>query len=1735
MKFKSVINDLFAKFASLDIVIEPEESVIREAVNKLKASDSKYFDGVKKIVVEHNNPNSPYVGKATGESIIYISIDAIRNQLKAAGGDIDQQALVNEVLKTIGHEVAHIKGGMAPTEVASEIEEAKLDSQFPTAKKASFSKIAISDVESQIIILNRQISDLKKELGLINKNHEYLVSSMTDRRRAKLVEEVIQLTKKYNREVAFNQKVIESGRAGAPEREAKMNEYLKSLEKEIQVAQAEVDKYPEAKLQPDREEAFKQKQSDLNAQIHTLSAQRDALLAQRAAEPTNEPLVSRPKEVAVPAPVGVGYEPEKYRALFSELEPNLSALAGACSKLSNTLKDAPDFLRGEAKIIPLLNKYNGMVLDLSTRVTAKLRAVDKEHRLWSKLSVEKILESARDGLIEFAELLVSGDDFIKPLTNQGVELEFYNSAIKPVVDEIIPILSKSLSLVGSAHKSILTVPEVSRKVKTPTLDNKKAPKIHSVRNLEQIKDDFKSEFEELSSKLEAAMGLILNPGELAQLKKTFDTVTVERDNAQKSFVAIKNEREQLKLQRKTPEVVARMQELDSEAKALTPVVLALKKQYDDAEAGYIEAYARGVQPGSELENDIIKLIAPYSNIDKLRTRISTVKEKIESFSKLEALNGELAEKTATLESLEKSPGDATPADIETLRNLVSKDLPEKIRDLMAELGFSSKPHATPAYSQVATDLKKHISAIKSPFVAKVFTSISPAIIGGRSISGQIERLETSIKKDLEAEESAIEAPGSGKKKELLFTPTDVVVKREKIQKLRTELGFRSSPEIVGFVGRAGMIADNALHKQMVESSTLPTSAQAPELPSDILGGKLVLKGYEGAKAEDKIVRDISSVVNKHGGKLSALYKDYGDLARERADIKDSSSMATEDKEEAVAVIDAQMKNLLDNNLFAQFKSDLSNTIESIVQHLGFVGGEAITQPAIRETRPQRERGTSDVPAPAEDTTLIGKDFSSLQKAISDRWTDIDPLGKALPEGITLKEIARGLFDPRGIPKAVKDNMLKRLNLLGQEATHLKSQLAEYDRSDSGEKLTKYMGLIDKARAELEAAKSSGDTPTVKKLEHRIDAIQQGISTLESRRSRLLSAIREKRSEQAKINQFLSDPAKAMAMAPEDLEKRLEDLLTEVDTLEWPMQTLRNEISKMEEDSFPPADIAREKSKLKEMKDRKVKVEKDIQLFDALLKRSRSPEITALRGGEEQAYTGKSKDEQGVADESKVVQTPYREFVPSEEDAARRKLHLEREQAAKGAGTAQKEERYLDARKMEEARVKAKEEASAFSKLTPEARTEAKKSTEFPDPSNPVFELKSVNVSKGMRRLSYAVKKALQLNPPTTPAQNEAVKGVLAAHENMVAAQNAIRMVDFNMVKGAQESAKKESELLKLPREGMNDEEILEFRQNEESRLVREALRQKQKAPEYQALLAHAKQTIEDLKASQIKNYRSALGSLKDVAEQRTYEGVGTVPGYQGDLVDPRTGKPRDRRSYEKSEPFLGHTDPYMVFLTAALDAETKLKAVKDAISERKKLEKKRATVFERAKAMGIEESQAQTQADAEFDRLYESNMLRQFVELGEFNEMVDTIDKSVRESKLPVAFFDPKKVQADLQALKKAQANMVGTWEELRRHVQVAEIPNLTSLSYDPDRFPKHMAIEMSNKTPTPLRGTADDTYETNRYISRKGLLGADKLSVLEQMKAKNFPSVRPGGKANSDRGEKPAMTSKIERIPRSN
>lgn len=106
----------------VNVVIEPYEPIVADAIKLIQQKEPSYFDGIKKVVVESQDKGHFGRVESDKDDTIFISIARLRNALSGSSEE-DQ---VFQAALTLAHEMGHLKSNFQGGEAPAESEEARM-------------------------------------------------------------------------------------------------------------------------------------------------------------------------------------------------------------------------------------------------------------------------------------------------------------------------------------------------------------------------------------------------------------------------------------------------------------------------------------------------------------------------------------------------------------------------------------------------------------------------------------------------------------------------------------------------------------------------------------------------------------------------------------------------------------------------------------------------------------------------------------------------------------------------------------------------------------------------------------------------------------------------------------------------------------------------------------------------------------------------------------------------------------------------------------------------------------------------------------------------------------------------------------------------------------------------------------------------------------------------------------------------------------------------------------------------------------------------------------------------------------------------------------------------------------------------------------------------------------------------------------------------------------------------
>lgn len=1615
MKFSSIIDSLLRRFASIDIIIEPEESAVREAVNKLNGADPKYFDGVKKIVVEHGSPKSPYLGKSTGESIVYISLDAIKNQLESQGLKGDQAAFINELVKTLGHEVKHIRGGMAPTESPSEVEEKILEQRFPTPALEK-SAADLTEAQRRSILLHRELVELQTRL------------------------KDVQVTLKQL-----------AGVHGAPERIAHFRSEESRLEAEVAAKNAEIDA------------------------LKSSTSVKTTPTAPKAAVPAS-PEAARLSDKEI----------EDYKRNFNTLSNDLQAILASSAKLQHVLQNSPSFVRGEVTVIDKLSKHITTLKSLLDRSDGLTRK--KSHLLQIK-EIEDTFDGAAASLSELDKFLTSSEYFIRPLTNQGVEAEFYEAAISPIVAEIRTAIEVAAhhSFWGGHHRA-RQVPDVgqpkTRSEQVVEMLQSRPPerRHHGERTLDAIRRDFMEEYKELNGQTEQVRALLhktVDQDKLNQLNSRRYELEQELVSSKDQLRRISEELQVLLNSTPTKEGVARQRELSAKSGSLRDRETELASSHDSVMREIKSLY----DPRNVSQDEILKIIAPRPSVERLETRLSTVKEKLEKFKILDALKAELTTKREELSQKQSGP-DKDAGETKKLEYSVSTTLPKKIADLEAELGASSSPRPYREESErirLKEAIEDNMNLIQSPLVNSMFENVMKGVISGGAERGRKKDIEYFLPKDIDP---ALSQP--------LISGVDASVAR------------RRSSEMLSFIGRLGQTVDVLLQQASGESSP-------GGMPDDILGPTLKLGDYNHDAGNDKIIRDISSAIGSHRKDL------IGSMNNELKQLQDDAlrnESADTWSESDDNMIKAKRKALLGKPEYQKLRTSIFKAIDSIVQQTESTLAPLVPAPAktVRQRTEQvqlsnreerlgkelarRNVGTGVAVTPEEQGTERAWGESEGGKPTSDvswknqKWGEDEPLGREGLHRATRDAVELGLRDINSVPRGEVDKFKNRLHALTTEKRDLKRQLKNPSLSSKHPKiLDRIKDLNAEGNKIRDILKGAGkyllDVPA---LERELSNLFEILESMESRKHDLESEIQSLKSklstaskEEAvdmrvglgKLRELLSGIESAMSKLNQHADRVGGDLKyakNKVGRLSMPSTQQSSSIGKSERQLLEQRD-----PNLHELSNKLSDKRNTLKLREDMLAAWGDDASQEFRDDTEALKSEIANDERKLGiSKGKKKPSEIRVVERTPEDNREAREHRERENVLREAGVDDKIKKYL-----------------AADKATRSAMARRRR---FIDLKNPAKQLPSTNMLNRGRTMRLAYDKALALHPPGDQARETEMRTALYKHRQW---DSYLRMLDDQYLSEATKRAESDSDDVR------------------EQYLRRtKYLDEMHERPEYINAMRGLAQSITDMDKASIIRRPEGVSLLKTVVQRRDMgRGVGIVD------VEP--------------DKMVGKPDPYMLFMRAYEEFKQSMERYTLAKSAMNAINRRLASARKRAESKGLGEGDIKKMVDEKYNQMLASNIAEQVDYIDTLVSEIDTLTDA--QGRTPTPYYNPLNTSEYLNKLLNTQAELVRQKEQLRLYVQVREMGNLTAEIHNPDAFMKTMLEEFSGEEPTLSNlnrelGDGGPAYRDLAWVSEHFLWG--KRARDEKVGRKVVAPGEPAGMQESVLTQ--ALKDKFISLPRS-
>ncbi len=1018
MTFKSIANDIWARFASLDILIEPEESAVREAVNRHRAREPEYFKDVKKIVVEHN-PSTPYVGKATGDGVIHISIDAIKQQLSKLGRADDVAAFSEEVYKTLAHEVAHISGGHGEGlagEGEAEGEEARMGGAAPTIRSASakylpqqgnwakepwiegiiakrkslnstldknrdalsLARQAISSgtatpeqkqsAESMVAALQplmAEVDAINADLGEIQRLREAL-SANTERYRSLSLREK-QLAQSYTPE--SKTRLTELVKVLIPQKMEKVRDPSVLAEEKVAV-QSDLDNLiAEAdKLRVDFGDALKV--SDALA----ASASEAEQITARLEQFKSKYALATPESAVVVVPVPseqtddfVIDEDDAFvlQQSVDTFKNSIKKLLSSIDGLSSALQDNKSSFIGESAVAKQLKS-------LTDQVHKGLSGMDRIPLGKARVSRD-IFDGFRQQVVSSAfEVLsfIQSEDFEGPLTSNDKEKLVFNEKISPIVkaisSESAGIEAANRQLIGSSDEFSTSV---FKATPTKSVTEKSQPIAQvGVTKFEEIKVKILNKFDQLSKYKESISlkerEINSKLDELRKLKAEKIQAEDEKRNAQDLIYRARTGMV------KNPE--------SARAEGERALESALDKISD------LTAKIQVIENETEISSAGRKTGKFYSFLGDRFVQDLTGG----TYSGYDTLNRQFERMRKAKEKLDKHDALEDPKDKKLIEDELVAEFTQPSRD-QGERGtvMPEKDERDSALDEIAVGLES--TGKKSSVTKALFRDVMHSVIDQGGFAGRQLRNLEKFQKGLESKELGEQSQlvqqelgkvyqGPVEKSTVREQLGDMVgerdveklVRQERRQRLADQVQFTNSPEV-----RATVVALGKLISDLEQSGFNPDVDFSKYKSVDFLGPNLLYKerSYPTAAAGNaKILQEVRAWYLKYSDGLSKLIdahkKEEAEILAELKQLSARMSSAKEGEKDTIKARVSVLKNRLNQatrDLLAasgRIKRDLSDLVDGIVAGLGRRVGESTTAKPIKSDpslKEERVRGAAE--------------------------------------------------------------------------------------------------------------------------------------------------------------------------------------------------------------------------------------------------------------------------------------------------------------------------------------------------------------------------------------------------------------------------------------------------------------------------------------------------------------------------------------------------------------------------------------------------------------------------------------------------------------------------------------------------------------------------------------------------------------------------------------------------------
>ena len=992
MIFPSAQNEILQALANLDIVIEPEESAVRSAVNKLKQMDQHYFDGVQKIVVEQGNAHSPYLGKSTSDKIIYLSLDTIKEALKQKGYTPDNaEALANEIIETLGHEKTHIKENMKPSEVGPETEEKRLSQVFPSPK---------IDVEKTAGSWKPPVKEKEAPKVVETEENKQIHESL--RQHVSTVQRLNNEIKRLNEQIQMldwdlsKRELPPDARTALESKRTSLDSQLKSKQLEVESVSTEIAQLKD-KLAPAKK-----------VEVAPIPAAETAPVAPQVPAPITEKPVENREEV------------EKFENLFKLLEPKVTDLLHSGKELAAKLNSAPKSVRGEHKVSKTLESRLGAVNNTFNVLKSAMS---------NKSNPKKFLYEITEQIFALADY-VGSDEFSGPLTNQAGEEEFFNSSIAPLKTQLlfkINALVKDLFDLRKQHNIISPAEEVAPTIKAPEGSR---GKIIAPDNINDLQLKLKQQLEDLNSKLFSAQKII---SEFPQQPK-------DVDNLDGSLVAeISKVKSKLDSETNTDK--------KNEFKSALDRLLAARARRLSSNSELNDKLSAVIAPFISTDQLEKRIKSTKEKLD-LILRLKDLQVRKVNVVKLLANISESGNPPTPedMSAISDALGDSKTIE----------KLDEEIREIHAALMGGARISDDSVTPEGKVDEKlderaeKASKSLQLSFSKNLFKSVLPDILKGKFINSKIDSLKDKLseyEKNLQ-QQTIYETPGQPRSVKITDAPApesqsfleqQAIVLGKQVAQLRDVLQRQRSPEMSDFAEKLAKGFDLVLAGQSVAGM-------------DFVGDKLRIGNRTGDQANKFIATSLNSLYQPIKNQLDSLVSEFKDID-EKIRILDDEGIALTSDGQKYQPNDEQKKALL-LQWKAQKRARLASLNEQLtpgekkdtikLRIIDFFQRMMIeahpieeeAEPDIHSVLRKKEDRPEALPAPempAEERTVLTEkilDLRNKRKAIQDQIeklkADFDSQPKTEQSVAAHKsEISKLVTDDKKLQEALRALLFKR--------------------------------------------------------------------------------------------------------------------------------------------------------------------------------------------------------------------------------------------------------------------------------------------------------------------------------------------------------------------------------------------------------------------------------------------------------------------------------------------------------------------------------------------------------------------------------------------------------------------------------------------------------------------------------------------------------------------------------------